>query len=126
MVYTCAYFPDAPTSPEEAQQSKLDQVCRELRLRAGERVLEAGSGWGALALHMPRHYGVTVTAYNVSHEQVIYAREWAAREGFADRVTFIEDDYRSATGWLELFQSSSRQWSRRPPSGPGPSSTTVE
>jgi cyclopropane-fatty-acyl-phospholipid synthase len=105
MVYTCAYFRDATTSLEDAQRSKLDLVCRKLRLRAGERVLETGCGWGALALHMARHYGVTVTAYNVSHEQVIYARERAAREGFADRVTFIEDDYRSATGRFDAFVS---------------------
>jgi cyclopropane-fatty-acyl-phospholipid synthase len=105
MVYTCAYFPDTTTSLEDAQRFKLDLVCRKLRLRAGERVLETGSGWGALALHMARHYGVTVTAYNVSHEQVIYARERAAREGFANRVTFIEDDYRSAKGDFDAFVS---------------------
>jgi cyclopropane-fatty-acyl-phospholipid synthase len=90
---------------EDAQRNKLDLVCRKLRLRPGERVLETGSGWGALALHMARHYGVTVTAYNVSHEQVAYARERAAREGLADRVTFIEDDYRAATGRFDAFVS---------------------
>jgi cyclopropane-fatty-acyl-phospholipid synthase len=105
MVYTCAYFPDATTSLEDAQRDKLDLVCRKLRLRPGERVLETGSGWGALALHMARHHGVTVTAYNVSREQVAYARERAVREGLADRVTFIEDDYRSATGRFDAFVS---------------------
>jgi cyclopropane-fatty-acyl-phospholipid synthase len=105
MVYTCAYFAEATTSLEDAQRNKLDLVCRKLRLQPGERVLEAGSGWGALALHMARHYGVTVTAYNVSHEQVAYARERAVREGLADRVTFLEDDYRSATGRFDAFVS---------------------
>ena len=105
MVYTCAYFPDAASSLEEAQHYKLDQVCRKLQLRPGERVLETGSGWGALALYMARHYGVRVTAYNVSHEQVLYARERAAREGLRDRVIFIEDDYRSARGRFDAFVS---------------------
>jgi cyclopropane-fatty-acyl-phospholipid synthase len=77
MVYTCAYFPDATTPLDDAQRHKLDLVCRKLWLRPGERVLEMGSGWGALALHMACQYGVTVTAYNVSHEQVAYARERA-------------------------------------------------
>ena len=105
MVYTCAYFPEAQMSLEEAQHHKMDLVSRKLRLQPGERVLETGSGWGALALHMARHYGVSVTAYNVSHEQVLYARERAAREGLADRVTFIEDDYRSARDRFDAFVS---------------------
>lgn len=105
MVYTCAYFPDDTTSLDDAQRYKLDLVCRKLQLQGGERVLETGSGWGALALHMARHYGVTVTAYNVSHEQVAYARERAAREGLADRVTFIEEDYRAAKGRFDAFVS---------------------
>jgi len=105
MVYTCAYFPEPDSSLDDAQRYKLDQVCRKLRLRPGEHVLEAGSGWGALALHMAREHGVSVTGYNVSHEQVIYARERAAREGLTGRVTFIEDDYRSATGRFDAFVS---------------------
>jgi len=105
MVYTCAYFPEPASSLDDAQRYKLDQVCRKLRLRPGEHVLEAGCGWGALALHMAREHGVSVTGYNVSHEQVIYARERAAREGLTGRVTFIEDDYRSATGRFDAFVS---------------------
>jgi cyclopropane-fatty-acyl-phospholipid synthase len=105
MVYTCAYFPETTTSLEDAQRHKLDMVCRKLRLQPGERVLETGSGWGALALHMARHYGVSVSAYNVSQEQVAYARERAEREGLAGRVTFIEGDYRTATGDFDAFVS---------------------
>jgi cyclopropane-fatty-acyl-phospholipid synthase len=105
MVYTCAYFPDAASSLEEAQRHKLDLVCRKLRLRPGERVLETGSGWGALALHMARHHRVTVTAFNVSHEQVVYARDRAVCEGLSDRVEFIEDDYRSVRGRFDAFVS---------------------
>ena len=59
----------------------MDHVCRKLRLKAGETVVEAGCGWGMLALHMARSYGVRVRAFNISREQVAYARERAAREG---------------------------------------------
>jgi len=105
MVYTCAYFPTGGESLEQAQIAKMDYVCRKLRLRPGERVVEAGCGWGALALHMARHYGVSVDAYNVSGEQIRYARALAAREGLGDRVSFIEDDYRAIRGRYEVFVS---------------------
>jgi cyclopropane-fatty-acyl-phospholipid synthase len=105
LVYTCAYFPSPGVTLDEAQVAKMDLVCRKLRLRPGEHVVEAGCGWGALALHMAREHGVTVTAYNLSHEQVAYARERAAREGMRDRVTFVEDDYRAIHGSADAFVS---------------------
>ena len=61
--------------------AKLDLVCRKLALRPGERVVEAGCGWGSLALFMAKRYGVTVRAFNLSTEQIAYARERAKREG---------------------------------------------
>jgi len=105
MVYTCAYYPGPDVSLEQAQVAKLDLVCRKLDLRPGLRVVEAGCGWGALALHMARQYGVTVKAYNVSHEQTTYARQRAREEGLSDRVEFIEDDYRGITGTFDRFAS---------------------
>lgn len=105
LVYTCAYFPEASFSLEQAQVAKMDHVCRKVRLQPGQRVIEAGCGWGALARHMARHYGVRVTAYNVSHEQVQYARQQAEREGLADRVDFVEDDWRNARGECDAFVS---------------------
>lgn len=105
MVYTCAYFPTPEASLEQAQTAKLDHVCRKLRLQPGERVVEAGSGWGALALHMAKQYGVSVTAYNISHEQIAYARAWARRERLHDRIEFIEDDYRAIRGRFDAFVS---------------------
>ncbi len=105
MVYTCAYFPMRSASLEEAQSAKLDYVCRKLRLQPGETVAEAGSGWGALALHMSRQYGVKVKSFNVSHEQVAYARERAQREGLDKQVEFIEDDYRNIAGTFDVFVS---------------------
>ena len=105
MVYTCAFFDHPDVSLEAAQQAKLDRVCRKLRLQPGDTVVEAGCGWGALALHMARHYGVHVTAFNVSGEQLEYARERAAREQLTDRVSFINDDYRNVRGRFDAFVS---------------------
>lgn len=105
LAYTCAYFPELDVSLEQAQVSKFDHVCRKVDLRPGETVVEAGCGWGGLALHMARHYGVTVKAYNVSHEQVVYARQRAKKEGLSDRVEFIEDDWRHIRGRYDAFVS---------------------
>lgn len=105
MLYTCAYYRDPQMSLEQAQVSKMDHVCRKLRLRPGETVIEAGCGWGGFALHMARNYGVTVRAYNISREQVRHAREIARRENLDDRVEFIEDDWRNCAGECDAFVS---------------------
>jgi cyclopropane-fatty-acyl-phospholipid synthase len=83
----------------------MDHVCRKLRLRSGESVVEAGCGWGTLALHMARHYGVKVRAFNISREQVSYARERAAREGLAGQVEYVLEDYRNISGRYDAFVS---------------------
>jgi cyclopropane-fatty-acyl-phospholipid synthase len=105
MVYTCAYFPTPASTLEEAQVAKMDRVCRKLALRPGEHVIEAGCGWGSLALFMAREYGVTVRAFNVSREQIAYARDRAKHEGLGDRVEFVEDDYRNVRGACDAFVS---------------------
>jgi len=105
MAYTCAYYPSQTATLDEAQTAKMDHVCRKLRLRAGESVVEAGCGWGTLALHMARHYGVKVRAFNISHEQVAYARARAAREGLSSQVEYVEDDYRNVSGRYDAFVS---------------------
>ncbi len=105
MVYTCAYFPTPESTLEAAQRAKLDHVCRKLSLRPGEQVVEAGCGWGALALHMAEHYGVSVRAFNVSSEQVAWARERARERGLEKQVEFLEDDYRNIRGTCDVFVS---------------------
>ncbi len=105
MVYTCAYFESSAMSLEEAQTAKMDHVCRKLELKPGQTVVEAGCGWGSLARHMAKHYGVNVKAYNISHQQVAYARERAGAEGLAGRVEYIEDDYRNIRGQFDAFVS---------------------
>ena len=105
LVYTCAYFENPQMTLEAAQQAKFDLVCRKLRLQPDETVVEAGCGWGTLALHMARQYGVRVRAFNVSREQLAYARDRAQREGLSDRVDFVDDDYRNVEGTYDVFVS---------------------
>jgi cyclopropane-fatty-acyl-phospholipid synthase len=104
MLYTCAYFPRPELSIEDAQIAKMDLVCRKLRLKGGERVIEAGCGWGGLARHMAKHYGAKVRAFNISAEQVAYARQRAREEGI-EGVEYVEDDYRNITGECDVFVS---------------------
>lgn len=105
MVYTCAYFPTETTTLEAAQQAKLEHTCRKLRLRENENVVEAGCGWGSLALYMAQHHGVKVRAFNISHEQIVYARERAKALDLESRVEFVEDDYRNIAGKYDAFVS---------------------
>ncbi len=105
MQYTCAYFPDPTMTLEAAQLEKMDHVCRKLQLKPGDTVVEAGCGWGGLARHMAKHYGAQVRSYNISHEQIVYARDRARNEGLGDRVEYIEDDYRNISGKYDVFVS---------------------
>ena len=105
MVYTCAYFDRPDASLAQAQVAKLEHVCRKLKLRPGQKVIEAGCGWGALALHMAEHYDVNVVAYNNSSEQVALAREIAAAKGLDNLVKFVEDDYRRIDERCDVFVS---------------------
>jgi cyclopropane-fatty-acyl-phospholipid synthase len=105
MAYTCAYFPTPDTSLDDAQIAKMDHVCRKLRLRPGQTVVEAGCGWGSLAMHMARNYGVKVRAFNISREQIAFARQRAQAEGIARNVEFVEDDYRNIGGKYDAFAS---------------------
>jgi cyclopropane-fatty-acyl-phospholipid synthase len=83
----------------------MNHVSRKVWLQPGERVVEAGCGWGSLALHMARQYGAKVKAFNISHEQIVYARWRAQQEGLDGRVEFIEDDYRNIYGRFDAFVS---------------------
>lgn len=105
MQYTCAYFPEPDMTIEEAQVAKLHHVCRKLQLKPGESVVEAGCGWGGLARFMAQHYGVNVRAYNISREQIAFARNKAHETGLDDKVEYIEDDYRNIQGEYDVFVS---------------------
>jgi cyclopropane-fatty-acyl-phospholipid synthase len=103
--YTCAYYADQAMSLEQAQQAKMHHVCRKLRLEPGQRVVEAGCGWGGFAIFMARNYGVRVRSFNISREQIAWARDWAKAEGQDGLIEFVEDDYRNITGRYDVFVS---------------------
>jgi cyclopropane-fatty-acyl-phospholipid synthase len=103
--YTCAYFADPAMTIEQAQQAKMHHVCRKLQLKAGERVVEAGGGWGGFALFMAKNYGVRVRSFNISKEQIAYSRAWAKQLGLDGQVEFVEDDYRNLEGTFDAFVS---------------------
>jgi cyclopropane-fatty-acyl-phospholipid synthase len=105
MLYSCAYFPQRDAPLDAAQEAKMAHVCRKLQLRRDDLVIEAGCGWGALALYMAREHGARVRAFNVSREQLSYARERARREGLSHRVEFVDDDYRNVRGHCDAFVS---------------------
>jgi cyclopropane-fatty-acyl-phospholipid synthase len=105
MLYSCAYFPSTDMSLDEAQVAKMDYICRKINLQPGEHVVDIGSGWGALALHMAKHYGATVRGFSISHEQICWARSRAEKLGLSHRVEFIEDDYRNISGEFDALVS---------------------
>ena len=100
MVYTCAYWKDA-ADLDAAQEAKLDLVCRKLGLEPGMKVLELGCGWGSFARFAAEKYGVSVTGYSVSKEQIALGREACAGLPVDLRL----DDYRNATGQFDRVLS---------------------
>ncbi len=105
MAYTCAYYPTAQATLDQAQTAKMEHVCRKLRIGSADSVVEAGCGWGSLALHMAARYGAKVRAFNISREQVDFARRSARKQGLESRVEFVEDDYRNIGGSYDVFVS---------------------
>ena len=103
--YTCGYYPHEGMTLEQAQIAKLHHIARKLRLQPGQTVVEAGCGWGGLARFFAKHYGVNVKAYNISHEQVVYATKKAGEMGLQDQVEYVEDDYRNIKGTYDVFVS---------------------
>ena len=105
MVYSCAYFRDWSNSLEQAQRDKLDLICRKLRLRVGESLLDIGSGWGALLCHAAQHYGVSAHGVTLSQAQYDYAQAKIARLGLQDRVTVSLADYMTLEGRYDKIAS---------------------
>lgn len=98
MMYSCAYFRTPDVSLDQAQEDKLDYICRKLRLKPGQRLLDVGCGWGGLALHAARHYGVDATGITVSEPQVEFANRRIASAGVANRCRVLLRDYREMDG----------------------------
>ena len=105
MAYSCGIFETPQASLYEASVAKFDAVCRKLDLRPGERLVEIGTGWGGLAVHAAKHYGVHVTTTTISREQHDYAADLIAREGLGSQVTLLLDDYRDLKGTYDKLAS---------------------
>jgi len=98
MVYTCSYFTDWNNSLAQSQLDKLEMVCRRLRLKPGDHVLDMGCGWGAFSCYAATHYGVTARGVTLSEQQVGYANEKIKRLGLQDRVTIELGDVLQVQG----------------------------
>jgi len=94
MVYSCAYFETGEESLDEAQQAKLDHICRKLRLQPGERFLDIGCGWGGLILYAAKTYGVQATGITLSDNQFALAKERVRQAGLERRIDVLLLDYR--------------------------------
>jgi len=98
MIYSCAYFTDPTIDIDSAQVGKLDLICRKLRLRPGERLLDVGCGWGGLILHAAQHYGIDATGITLSQRQADLAGERILAAGLEDRCRVHVSDYRELAG----------------------------
>jgi cyclopropane-fatty-acyl-phospholipid synthase len=105
MVYSCAYFTDADQDLDAAQANKLDLICRKLRLRPGERLLDIGCGWGGLILHAAQHYGVEATGISLSQRQIDLAGERIRAAGLEGRCRVELRDYRDGEGTYDKVAS---------------------
>jgi cyclopropane-fatty-acyl-phospholipid synthase len=105
LTYSSAYFCREGMSLEDAQNAKYERLCRLLRLKSSDHVLEIGSGWGANAIYMAKHYGCRVTSVTISEEQYRLASERVREAGFEDRVTIQLKDYRALEGRFDKLVS---------------------
>jgi cyclopropane-fatty-acyl-phospholipid synthase len=104
MIYSCAYFPTGAEDLDAAQEAKLEHICRKLRLRAGERLLDVGCGWGGLLEYAATRFGVSGVGITLSEPQATLARERLAAAGVGDRVRIEVRDYRDLPAdWAEQF-----------------------
>ncbi len=105
MTYSSARFTEPGQTLESAQEAKYEALCRKLRLRKEDHVLEIGCGWGGFSVHAAKRYGCRITGITISKEQHTYATERMKREGVADLVEIRLQDYRHTTGQFDKIAS---------------------
>lgn len=105
MVYTCGYCTDWNNDIHQMQTDKLEMICRKLRLKPGEKMLDIGFGWGSLALYAAKNYGVHVTGVTLSERQLEFAQARAEELGLAGSVNFVLLDYAKVEGAFDKISS---------------------
>ncbi len=105
MMYSSAVFAQPDMTLEAASIHKLDLICRKLGLKASDRVVEIGTGWGGFAMHAARHYGCHVTTTTISREQHAWAAAAIREAGLEDRITLLLEDYRNLEGQYDKLVS---------------------
>jgi cyclopropane-fatty-acyl-phospholipid synthase len=133
MTYSCAYFAGGAETLDDAQEAKLELVCKKLRLREGERVLDVGCGWGSFVIHAASRHGARAVGITLAERQAELARERVRQAGVADRVEIRVADYREVSdgpfdaiasigmvehvGDEQIDTYARRLWSLLPPGG---------
>jgi cyclopropane-fatty-acyl-phospholipid synthase len=105
MTYSCAYFESPDATLREAQEAKLDRICRKLELGPDDHVVEIGTGWGSFAMHAAGRYGCRVTTTTISREQHALALERVREAGLEDQVSVVLEDYRDLRGRFDKLVS---------------------
>lgn len=105
MIYTCAYFTDWNNSLDQAQFDKLDMICKKLRLKPGEKMLDIGCGWGGLLIHAAENYGIIGHGVTLATEQYNYATEAIKAKGLEDKITIELKDYRDLDQQFDKISS---------------------
>lgn len=105
MQYSCGYFTTPDISLDQAQYNKLDMICRKLRLKPGEKLLDIGCGWGGLLCHAAQNYDATAHGVTLSQKQFDFATAKVKRLGIEDRVTIELRDYSTLNGTYDKIAS---------------------
>lgn len=105
MVYSSAYFETWDSDLDTAQRAKLDMICRKLRLKAGDRLLDIGCGWGALILHAAQHHGVVAHGTTISPAEHAYVEAKIKAAGLGDRVSVALQDWAALEGTYDKIAS---------------------
>jgi cyclopropane-fatty-acyl-phospholipid synthase len=105
MTYSCAYFESPHATLLEAQEAKLDRICRKLELGPSDHVVEIGTGWGSFAMHAAGRYGCRVTTTTISRQQHALAVERVREAGLEDQVSVVLEDYRDLRGRFDKLVS---------------------